>query len=127
MPTQVNGCLTLTGSNHIQTSKPFDFTTFTTGMSISLWFRYTGPTGTSYVTIFDFGNGEGVDNVIIGQYGSSTNLFFSVRQNTDNNEFVVPGAWTIGKMLWVSGCAGAILWLHKHTHAHKMRMIIFFL
>jgi hypothetical protein len=62
---QVGTCLTLYGSEWLQTKTSFNFPGFTTGISVSVWFKFTGLSTDNYVRIFDFGNAAGVDDMLL--------------------------------------------------------------
>ncbi len=104
---QANSCVYLRGDVYLKTTKSLDFPSFTEGMSISLWYRWTEPTGaaTNYAAILDFGNGVGWDNVLMSQYSTTaTELLFSVRSGSANTEFSVPGGWIPSAYDFVCTC-----------------------
>lgn len=57
---------------------------------------FDNPTGGFFQRIFDFGNGEGVDNIWLGNTDHSTDIAFEIFQNGTRYRLVVPGAITPG-------------------------------
>jgi hypothetical protein len=93
---QVNSCVTFTGSNYLQTANPVDFSTYTAGISLSVWYLYTGLSTDSWHRIIDFGNGAGYDNVFLSKNCAATDLMISIRQGTVNDWYSVTGGWVVG-------------------------------
>jgi hypothetical protein len=99
---QVNTCLILSGSNFLRTTNPLDFNAYTTGMSISVWFRFTGTTSsTNFAGIIGFSNGIDMDDVIISQFHRTNDLLFSIRQAQTPSEFTIAGAFVTGKRMYM--------------------------
>ncbi len=102
-PTQVNGCLKLSGSDYLQTSLPYNFGAAETGISISFWFQFTGSSSVNSSPVFNFGNGAGVDNVMASRSATSNNLVLVVWQgNSISQGITVIDAWPTGSSRSIS-------------------------
>jgi hypothetical protein len=106
----------------MQTANPVNFNSFTTGISLSVWYLHTGTASDSWPRIIDFGNGASADNFVFAKYGATSDLAVSIRQGSAESAFTVSGGWTVGKTcVCVYTC---ILWQVaglQVTHMHKER------
>jgi hypothetical protein len=97
---QVNGCLSLSGSDYFKTATSFNISGLQNGMTLgvtfSFWFIFTGSSSSNYAKIFDFGNGATLDNVWAARHGISNNLALAVYQGSVEYQIIVTGAWPTG-------------------------------
>ncbi len=68
---------------------------FGNGFTFSAWTYITSTTGRSWMRIFDFGNGEGLDNIFFGRQDASSTLLFDVfpGQIISDENGIVTGEW----------------------------------
>src|SRR5690606_1120538 len=59
------------------------------------WTYITSTTGRTWMRIFDFGNGEGLDNIFFGRQDASSTLLFDVfpGQIVSDEDGIVTGEW----------------------------------
>jgi hypothetical protein len=82
-----NGSLSLTAasSQYVQINTPF--LTGLNGLTFSVWFQTTG-TSSAVTRLFDFGNGEGVDNIILcANSNNGITYGYSVYINNSSNAY----------------------------------------
>ena len=65
---------------------------------ITLEARFDDVEGGSFQRLFDFGNGAGADNVLLGQVGSSDDIYFAVWADGRQHSIVAPGAIVEGEV-----------------------------
>ncbi len=102
----MNGGVTFTGSNYLQTSTSIDFPSLSNGVSFSFWFKFTGTPSQGWVRIFDFGNGQSQQNIQATRDGTSNNLYTNVLNLDATGNIVnsVQNAWPLGTYLDVCVC-----------------------
>src|SRR5690606_9543059 len=68
---------------------------FGSGFTFSAWTYITSTTGRTWMRIFDFGNGEGLDNIFFGRQDASSTLLFDVfpGQIVSDEDGIVTGEW----------------------------------
>jgi hypothetical protein len=87
----VGKCYKATGIGQYATVPPLDLHTYEEGFCISFWFYFDFPGGTqdprhNSARIFDFGNGMGMDNIVVGRESLSTTIRFSVWQGASESK-----------------------------------------
>lgn len=100
--TQVNGCVTFSGSNYLQMSTSLDFgsSAYSEGLSFSAWFKFMGASNHHYSRIFDFGNGQASGNILISRFQTSSDLSVDVYgSGGDHTQATVTNAWPTGIQL----------------------------
>jgi hypothetical protein len=66
---------------------PDGFDYFAMGMTFSVWAKPTELT--NWARFFDFGNGDGQDNILLARIGTSDRVGFHIYEGDDNNAFEV--------------------------------------
>jgi hypothetical protein len=86
---QINTSLRLNGTN---SSAKLPSLPFGGQFTISAWFECDAFSGKTYQRVFDFGNGAGIDNIILGQDGSAAVIRFELDDASGGNNVVKSAA-----------------------------------
>jgi hypothetical protein len=88
---------------------------FTSGISAFAQASYNAPqTGQGWQRIFDFGNGQGSDNLMMGRYGSTANAYYegwhggAGDQTWTSTNPIVNGTESIYEVVQLGGAAGTL-------------------
>ena len=82
---------------------------------ISVQARFDAPQGGWWQRVFDFGNGPGRDNIIMGQLENTNDMLFEIWQADKTYRLVAPGAITTGQLAtWRVGIdVNGQMWMEK--------------
>jgi hypothetical protein len=65
-------------------------------LTFAAWYKPATGFGT-YARVFDFGNGEGIDNILVARQGTSTSLEFSLIRSGSLSQYITGAdVWTTG-------------------------------
>ena len=76
------------------------FTNFTNGFSAGMWVYPTATT--NWGRLFDFGNGQNSDNIILCRSGTTNNVLFSVRKGSSEQTLTATNALTLNTWQYIS-------------------------
>jgi hypothetical protein len=100
---QVSSCATFAPSSYLQTTKEFDFTGLTSGLTIAFWHKYTG--NDAYPGILDFGNDIAQDNILCVRDNRSDRMSCNTYLGTALLTTTIPAGWPSGMLLvMTAGC-----------------------
>jgi hypothetical protein len=97
---QVSSCATFAPSSYLQTTKEFDFTGLTSGLTIAFWHKYTG--NDAYPSILDFGNDIARDNILCVRDNGSDRMACNTYLGTALLTTTIPAGWPSGMLLVIT-------------------------
>ena len=83
---KLSHCLDFDGTNDYVTVPTLSGSYFANGFTITCWVNFNNITGRSWERIFDFGNGQSNDNILIAHFSTSTTIRFDIYNGSSRTE-----------------------------------------